>query len=80
MKPGRVAMDVDLLVPDIVSTTGKRNDNQFWPKKDRSKWIFMLFSGCALLDITRVCMSLCVVDIAKELDWDKLETVSHLSY
>lgn len=68
-------MDVELL-PDIVSSTAKLKDSQFWPKKDRPKWIFMLFLGCALLDITRVCMSLCIVDIAKELDWDKLETVS----
>ena len=75
MKPARVAMEVNLL-PDVLSST-KHKGSEYWPKNDRPKWYFMLFFACSLLDITRICMSLCVVEIAKELEWDKLETVSN---
>ncbi|XP_031564284.1 solute carrier family 17 member 9-like [Actinia tenebrosa] len=71
MKPVRVSMDDGL--PDVASSISAKV-KEYWPKEDRYKFIFCLFLAVSLIDITRIALSLCVVEVAKDLEWNKLET------
>lgn len=78
MKPVRVSMDDGL--PDVVSSSISAKGKEYWPKEDRYKWLISLFFACSLIDITRIALSLCVVEVAKDLQWNKLETVRDVRF
>jgi len=46
-------------------------DPNHWVGRQRQTWTVLLFFGCLLVYATRSSVGICVVDMSKELGWDK---------
>ena len=49
-----------------------------WSDRERRLWVIVLFTGCILVYAGRGTLPICIVDISKELHWDKKISVSYL--
>ena len=54
-------------------------DPNHWLDKRRQTWTVLLFLGCLLVYATRSSVGICVVDMSKELGWDKQLSVRSFS-
>ncbi|XP_057314350.1 solute carrier family 17 member 9-like [Hydractinia symbiolongicarpus] len=62
--------DTSKLIRNIKERDTNENP-QHWSRKGRIKWTFTLFFGCFLAYSSRTTMSICAVQIGKDLGWDK---------
>lgn len=62
--------DTSKLIRNIEERETNENP-QHWSRKGRIKWTFTLFFGCFLAYSSRTTMSICAVQIGKDLGWDK---------
>ncbi len=55
------------------------NLNKKWTKDEKREWIISLFFGAMMLYAVRTVMSLCVLEIAKENNYDRTQMATLLS-
>ena len=62
------------IVPHSVLLPSESSNH--WNRKHRIKWTITLFFGCFLAYSSHTTLSICSVEMANELGWDKRLSVS----
>ena len=75
-----ISLNENLLqINKSVSSIDDVNLNKKWGKDEKKTWIVSLFFGAMMLYAVRTVMSLCVLEISKENNYDKTKMATLLS-
>ncbi|XP_074653726.1 voltage-gated purine nucleotide uniporter SLC17A9-like [Tubulanus polymorphus] len=63
--------EVDLGKKPLTRSTSRAST---WNRQERRLWLGVLFVGCTAVYAARTTMPLCIVSIAEEMKWDKIQS------